>query len=66
MQRKNSGEAAKRCFSVEPKRVRDWLKNKTELQSLSEEDRKRARLIGGGRKEASEELEINMREWVIS
>ena len=27
---------------------------------------RRARLPGGGRKKASEELEINMREWVIS
>ena len=33
---------------------------------MSEEDSKRARLSGGGRKKASEELEINMREWVIS
>ena len=62
----NSGEAAARRFSVDPKRVRDWRKNKTELQRLSEEDSKRARLPGGGRKKASEELEINMREWVIS
>ncbi|KAL7382466.1 hypothetical protein ABVT39_022965 [Epinephelus coioides] len=61
----NSEEAAARRFSVDPKRVRDWRKNKTELQRLSEEDSKRARLPGGGRKKASEELEINMREWVI-
>ena len=52
----NSGEAAARCFSVDPKRVRDWRKNKTELQRLFEEDRK----------EASEKLEIIMREMVIS
>ena len=32
----NLGEAAARHFSVDPKRVRDWWKNKTEL---SEEDR---------------------------
>ena len=57
----NSGEAAARRFSVDPKRVRE-----TELQRLSEEDSNRARLPAGGRKKAREELEINMREWVIS
>ncbi|GAA6076828.1 uncharacterized protein LOC121718798 isoform X1 [Tachysurus ichikawai] len=54
---KNWGEAAARHFSVDPKRVREWRKNKAELQRLSEEDDKRARLRGGGRKKASEELE---------
>ena len=48
------------------KNVRDWRKNQTELQRLSEEDSNRARLPGGGRKKASEELEINMRGGVIS
>ena len=51
----NSGEAAARRFSVDPKRVRE-----TELQRLSEEDSNRARLPAGGRKKASEEPEINM------
>ena len=60
------GEAAARRFSADPKRVRDWRKNQTELQRLSEEDSNRARLPGGGRKKASEELEINMQGWVIS
>ena len=59
----NSGEAAARRFSVDPKGVRDWRKNKTEL---SEEDSNRVRLPGGGRKKASEEPEINMQGWVIS
>ena len=62
----NSGEAAARCFYVDPKRVRDWRKNRTELQHLSEEDSKRARLPGGGRKKTNVELEINMGEMVIS
>ena len=57
----NSGEAAARRFSVDPKRGRDGRKNQTELQRLSEEDSNRARLPGGGRKKASEEPEINMR-----
>ena len=50
----------KRPFSVDPKRVRDCQKNKTELQRLSEEDSKRARLG------TSEELEIIMWEQVIT
>ena len=62
----NSGEAAERRFFVDPKRVRDWRKNKTVLQLLSEEDSKRARLPGGERKKVSEELELNMWDWVIS
>ena len=41
-------------------------KNKIELHCLSGEDSNRARLPVGGRKKASEEPEINMREWVIS
>ena len=49
-----------RRLSVDQKRVRDWRKNKTELQRLSEEDNKRARLSGGDRKKASEELEAIM------
>ncbi|XP_076137520.1 uncharacterized protein LOC143120928 isoform X1 [Alosa pseudoharengus] len=62
----NSGEAAARHFSVDPKRVREWRKIKTELERLSEEDYKRARLRGGGRKKASEELELAVSEWIHS
>ncbi|KAK0134673.1 TBC1 domain family member 13 [Merluccius polli] len=60
----NSGEAAARHFSVDSKRVREWRKNKSELQHLSEEDSKRARLRGGGRK--NEELELQVCEWIHS
>ena len=38
----NSGEVAAGCFSVDPKRVKDWPKNQTELQRPSEEDSNRA------------------------
>ena len=59
---KTACHTAPRHFSVDAvKNVRDWRKNQTELQRLSEEDSNRARLPGGGRKKASEELEINMR-----
>ena len=47
-------------------RERDWRKNQTEFQCLSDEVRNGARLHGGGRKKASKELELNMRDWVIS
>ena len=63
---KYAGEAATRRFSVDPKRVKDWWINQTGLQRLSEEDSNRARLPGGGRKKASEELEINVQGWVNS
>ena len=36
------------------------------LQRLSEEDSNRAWLPAGGRRKASEELEINIQGWVIS
>ena len=62
----NSGEAAARRFSIDPKRVREWRKHKAELQRLSEEDDKRARLQGGGRKKVSEELEVSVCEWIHS
>ena len=39
----NSGEAAARRFPAGTKRVRDWRKNKTELQRPSKEDRAMAR-----------------------
>ncbi|XP_067283792.1 uncharacterized protein [Pseudorasbora parva] len=63
---KNSGEAAARHFLVDSKRVREWRKKKAELQRQSKEDDKRARLRGGGRKKASEELEASVCEWIHS
>lgn len=60
---KHSTEAAARVFSVDPKRVRDWRKNKAALQRLSAEDGERARLQGGGRRKVSRELEVKMCEW---
>uniref|UniRef100_A0A673H0R0 HTH CENPB-type domain-containing protein n=1 Tax=Sinocyclocheilus rhinocerous TaxID=307959 RepID=A0A673H0R0_9TELE len=62
----NSGEAAARHFSVDPKRAKRVRKNKAELQRLSEEDDKRARLARLGRKKASEELEVSVCEWIHS
>lgn len=60
----HSTEAAARVFSVDPKRVRDWRKNKAGLQRLSAEDGERSRLRGGGRRKISRELEVKMCEWL--
>ena len=49
-----------------PREGEKGRKNKTEFRRLSEEDSNRTRLPAGGRKKVSEELEINMRGWVIS
>lgn len=61
----NSGEAAARKFGVDPKRVRDWKKNKSKLQELARENSSRSRLRGGGRKKVSEELEAKIVEWIL-
>lgn len=55
---KKSVEAAARYSSIDPTRVREWRKNKVELQLLSQEDNKRARLRGAGKKKASNEIEL--------
>ena len=46
----HSGEAAARQFNVDPKRVRDWKKLKSEMTFQADSDGKRARLSGGGRR----------------
>ncbi len=59
-----SGEAAARAFNVDPKRVREWKKQKGELTLLANKDGKRARLSGGGRKKVSQELESTLTQWI--
>ena len=66
MQRKTR---EKQPLDVSLSTPREWEmgeKNQTELQCPSEEDSNRDRLPGGGRRKASEELEIKMRGRVIS
>ncbi|XP_028828416.1 uncharacterized protein kiaa1958 isoform X3 [Denticeps clupeoides] len=48
----------------DPKRIRDWRRQKQEL--LSVPDQHRARLEGGGRKKVSEEMEARLAGWVAS
>ncbi|CAJ1082921.1 Pogo transposable element with KRAB domain [Xyrichtys novacula] len=57
----HSGEQAARFFNVDPRRVRYWKKQKGELQRA---EKSRARLVGGGRKKVSTELETRLAEWV--
>lgn len=56
-----SGEEAAKRFDIDPRRIRYWKKQKTELLSA---DKKRARLTGGGRKKVSMELEGKLSEWI--
>ncbi|XP_062395903.1 zinc finger protein 135-like [Sardina pilchardus] len=60
----NPAEAAARHFSVHPKLVRDWRREKAELKRRAEEDCKRSRLPGAGRKQAREELEESVCDWM--
>ncbi|KAM7373728.1 hypothetical protein PAMP_008562 [Pampus punctatissimus] len=59
----NSGEKTARHFDIDPKRIRYWRKQKSELLLA---DKKRARLAGGGRKKVSAELERLLSEWIYS
>ena len=56
-----SGEEAAKRFDIDPRRIRYWKKQKTELLSS---DKERARLTGGGRKKVSVELEGKLSEWI--
>ena len=60
----HSGEAAARQFHVDPRRIREWKKQKSEMTFQADSDGKRARLSGGGRKKASEELEAKLCQWI--
>ena len=59
----HSGEATVRHFSIDPKCIRYWKKQKQELAVASG---KKARLAGGGRKKVSEELDAKLVEWIHS
>ena len=63
----NVSEAA-RQFNVDRKRIREW---REEEKKLCEEDKmnaqkKRKRLVGGGRKPRCEELEWKLQAWICS
>lgn len=60
---KHSGEEAARHFNIDPKRVRDWRKQRAKLLLA---DQRRARLAGGGRKKVNWELERQLSEWIYS
>ena len=61
----NHGTAKK--FGVAVKRIRQWRKQKEELEKTKEKSQgsKRMRLDGGGRKPSLAELEEDLMEWVL-
>ena len=63
---KKSKMAASREFGVDPKRIREWCKQKESLMKLKNEGKsKKKRLCGGGRKANEEDMEDTLFDWVI-
>ena len=60
--------ATAREFGIAEKRIREWRKQKEQLQQIKESatGRKRAWLGGGGRKTKLTELEDSLLEWVLN
>ena len=55
---KKSKMAASREFGVDPKRIREWCKQKESLMKLKNKGKsKKKRLCGGGRKANEEDME---------
>ena len=59
----NTNRGAGRQFGVDEKQVRDWRKQKDELQSLPITKK---RLVGGGRKAALPDIEQELAVWIAS
>ena len=65
----NSIEKNAKHFKVDPKTVRDWRKQREELEnlkSISSSNAKQKRLEGGGVKVHSEELETRLCTWILN
>ena len=58
---KNSNRGAGRHFGVDEKRVREWRKQKEQLESLP---RNKRRMDGGGRKAALTDMEEELLVWI--
>lgn len=58
---KNSNRGAGRHFGVDEKRVREWRKQKEQLESLPS---KKRRMDGGGRKAALPDMEEELLAWI--
>ena len=51
---------------MDPKRIREWCKQKEELSKLKKEGKPiRKRMKGAGRKASNEELEDKLLEWIV-
>lgn len=65
--KKQSGEAAARRFRVDPKQIREWLKNEDKLVAQKREGgSKSKRLPGAGRKPYDENMEAAVFSWIIA
>jgi len=62
---KKCKEAAAREFKVDPKRIREWCKQKKELTEFTKAKKSRRKcLTGGGRKANNEEMEEVLFSWI--
>lgn len=57
----NTNRGAARKFGVDERRVREWKKQKDQLESLNS---KKRRLEGGGRKPALPDMEDELVGWI--
>ena len=63
---KTSISAASREFSIDRKRIREWIKHREKLQQFTKSGKtKRKRLTGGGRKANDEDMEDSLFGWIV-
>ncbi|KAG2455446.1 UBN1 protein, partial [Polypterus senegalus] len=64
--KEHSGEEAAQHFEVDPKRIREWRKQMTDIEkTAAEKGAGSKRLPGGGAKKVSEELDELVLTWII-
>ena len=66
---KSNNSDASRKFNVDVRRIREWRKQKCEIQKMVNETLKgeaRKKIVGGGRKAFDEELEEVVLDWIFS
>ena len=64
--KKKSIAAAAREFGVDRKRIREWVKQESQLSEFKKEGKSKSkRLKGGGRKANDEDMEEVLFDWVV-
>lgn len=61
--KKHSNSKASKDYSIARKRVIEWRKAEQELSGI-EEQRKRMRLSGGGRRVRSTDIDSKLKQWI--